>query len=563
MKKYAKWLIPAAALVLILLLVFVVLPAVQSGGGKCGTGLNWTMDAGSGVLTISGSGTMRNYDSESPWDRNRNNIKSVVVGDGVQSIGRGAFSGCGKLSSVSLPDGLQSIGEAAFSGCSSLTSISVPDSVKSIGDSAFYNCSSLSDISLGRGVTDIGIWAFGGCGSLKTLTLPDSLQYIGDFSFDGCASLNGISLGSGLTDIGDYAFRGCSRLESVRFPDGVRSIGSSAFSGCDSLSSVSLPDSLERIGVWAFGGCGNLKKVEIESTEGFRSISFGGDNANPAGCSHAILLNGEPLEKLTIPEGTTELTDTAFAGVESIRLLAVPASLTAIAEGVFAGCRNIDTIYYAGGEEEWKRIEIGSGNGSLSSAAVFFHTGADDRFCGIVCGACVGGTVSADTDICREGEVVTVSAVPDRDYRLKHILVDGSPIDGDRFTASADHTVTAEFEFLAGGTAELRINDIELRSGTGERLETIPEGKCFAAVSVENRSAKESATVMLACYSDLGQYCGLLWLTVSSLPTGSEVELVFPIDNNEGDITMLKAFLVDSPEDPTPVGNAVSFGSAS
>ncbi|GHT48325.1 hypothetical protein AGMMS49965_26510 [Bacteroidia bacterium] len=53
-----------------------------------------------GVLTVSGTGAMANYPS--PW--NGTSIKTLVINEGVTSIGDGAFSGCSRLTSVTIPD---------------------------------------------------------------------------------------------------------------------------------------------------------------------------------------------------------------------------------------------------------------------------------------------------------------------------------------------------------------------------------------------------------------------------------------------------------------------------
>lgn len=57
-----------------------------------------------------------------------------------------AFSNT-KLLSVVIEEGVTSIGDFAFLGCSSLTSITIPNSVTYISDYAFYDCSSLTSIN--------------------------------------------------------------------------------------------------------------------------------------------------------------------------------------------------------------------------------------------------------------------------------------------------------------------------------------------------------------------------------------------------------------------------------
>ena len=56
-----------------------------------GTSLLWSFDGATGELTISGTGEMPNYTTNAPWYAYRDSIKTVVIEDGVTSIGGGAF----------------------------------------------------------------------------------------------------------------------------------------------------------------------------------------------------------------------------------------------------------------------------------------------------------------------------------------------------------------------------------------------------------------------------------------------------------------------------------------
>ncbi|MGN1320599.1 MAG: hypothetical protein ACI4U6_05745, partial [Acutalibacteraceae bacterium] len=57
--------------------------------GTCGENVTWSLDTDTGVLTISGSGDMSNYDwsNDAPWYSQRSSIKSVSIENGVTSIG--------------------------------------------------------------------------------------------------------------------------------------------------------------------------------------------------------------------------------------------------------------------------------------------------------------------------------------------------------------------------------------------------------------------------------------------------------------------------------------------
>ena len=172
------------------------------------------------------------------------NIVSVVISNGVQTIGSDAFRGCTSLVSVTIGDGVQTIGSDAFSGCTSLTSINIPNSVKKISYGEFSGCTSLTSVTIGDGVQTIGGNAFRECTSLTSVTIGDGVKTIEGGAFRGCTSLVSITIGKGIKTIGGDAFRYCSSLTT--FNIGVEEITydhhdadgfkSDAFEGCSSLS---------------------------------------------------------------------------------------------------------------------------------------------------------------------------------------------------------------------------------------------------------------------------------------------------------------------------------------
>ena len=292
-----------AVLMIASLLPATALAADVVASGTCGaegngSNLTWTLDS-EGVLTISGSGDMYNYgssDFSAPWDGSRSRVKSVVIADGVTSIGEYAFFYCESLTSVTIPDSVTSIGKYAFFCCTSLTSVTIPDSVTSIGRFAFSNCTSLTSVTIPGSVTSIGLYAFASCTSLTGIwvaegnshyandasgvlfnkdkttlvqcpgafaayTIPDSVTSIGDNTFDHCTSLTSVTIPDSVTSIGEWAFYWCTSLTSVTIPDSVTSIGDNTFDHCTSLTSVTIPDGVTSIGWRAFSNCTSLTDV--------------------------------------------------------------------------------------------------------------------------------------------------------------------------------------------------------------------------------------------------------------------------------------------------------------
>ena len=201
-----------------------------------------------------------------PSFTNATMIKSIIIPEGVTSIGYHAFEGCSSLTSITIPESVTSIKDNAFYGCSSLPSIVIPESVTSIGYYTFEGCSSLTSIKIPAGVTSIESSTFCGCSSLESIIIPAGVTSIGYYAFLGCSSLTSITIPAGVTSIENYVFQNCSSLTSITIPAGVTSIGYQSFSGCSSLTSITLPESVTSIGEEAFYKCSSLTKVYYKGT---------------------------------------------------------------------------------------------------------------------------------------------------------------------------------------------------------------------------------------------------------------------------------------------------------
>jgi len=199
-----------------------------------------------------GEGAFHNYNS---------NLKEVVLNEGLETIGKRAFTSCESLQSITFPSTVKSIGLEAFRGCSSLKEVVLNEGLVEIEDNAFYGCSSLQSITVPSSVDEISYQAFEGCSKLREVTLNDGLVKIGSSVFQRCASLESITIPSSVVEIGSMAFENCRILKEVVLNEGLKKIGSNLFSGCSSLESVSLPSTLVDIGCSAFMSCTNLREV--------------------------------------------------------------------------------------------------------------------------------------------------------------------------------------------------------------------------------------------------------------------------------------------------------------
>lgn len=106
-----------------------------------------------------------------------------------------AFKGCTGLTTVMVADGVKTIGEKAFAGCSSLTSIVLPQDLSTISYALFDECVSLVNFPIPEAVKVVEGFAFNGCQKLQAVSFPNSVDSIGENIFYGCPSLKGILVG--------------------------------------------------------------------------------------------------------------------------------------------------------------------------------------------------------------------------------------------------------------------------------------------------------------------------------------------------------------------------------
>ncbi len=174
-----------------------------------------------GTLTISGNGTMANYQnaSEVPWNVSIKDINNVKIGYGVINVGANAFYGCQELTSITIPESVTSIGSSAFQNCTKLTSVTIPNSVTNVGANAFNSCANLTSVTISNRLDTISERTFEKCTGLNSVTIPKSVTTIGSGTFNGCTNLASvIILSRNITSIGNNAFNGCSKLTAIYMP---------------------------------------------------------------------------------------------------------------------------------------------------------------------------------------------------------------------------------------------------------------------------------------------------------------------------------------------------------
>ena len=249
--------------------------------GYCGDdsdpeSVSWTLT--DGVLTISGNGAMADFSSQDnqPWKQQRNHITSVIVDQGITSIGNESFAGLSNVTKVTLADTVTKIGDRAFIN-TKIETISFPSKLTSIGNMAFYDLPTLNgELHLPDGLVHVGEEAFAECSGLTgELHLPESMNTIGEGAFHGCGGLTGdLTIPGGIEYIDYSVFGGCTGLNgTLTLSEGVKNVEQNAFAGCQ-IQRIVLPDSLESITPTTFSQCDHVKEIVWNGTKKFDGYSY-------------------------------------------------------------------------------------------------------------------------------------------------------------------------------------------------------------------------------------------------------------------------------------------------
>lgn len=159
--------------------------------GNCGNRLTWTLDAETGILTVTGSGDMFAFtEGDAPWEAQKPLIRTLVLEDGVTGIGVAAFAGCENLTSVTAPASLLHIERHALDHTAWVAE--QPDGVWYVGKIACGykgEAPSNGELQLKADTEAIAAGAFSDCTAIAAVTIPETVREIGSGAFEGCVGL--------------------------------------------------------------------------------------------------------------------------------------------------------------------------------------------------------------------------------------------------------------------------------------------------------------------------------------------------------------------------------------
>jgi hypothetical protein len=298
---------------------------IGDGAFDCGNLLAITADPGNQTYSTA-NGVLFDKNKTSLIQCPMAKTGNYFIPDSVTYIYGNAFFGCRGLTQVTIGNGVISMGPGAFQRCTGLTSIIIPDRVINIPGSgtqgAFSYCTGLTNVTIGRGVTSIGQYAFSDCTALMSLSIPSNVTSLAADAFQKCGLTN-VTIANGITNIGDSAFDDCPGLTSVTLPQSVISIGICPFSACTGLQTITV-DAANTSYSSVDGVLFNKNQTVLIQWPGGRGGSY------------------------VIPNSVTKIGDFAFLSSLALTNVTIDAGLTNLGSHTFTGCDNLTAVYFEG-----------------------------------------------------------------------------------------------------------------------------------------------------------------------------------------------------------------------
>lgn len=296
---------------------------------------------------------------------NCTSLVSVTIPNSVTQIDQYAFRGCSNLQSVSLPaiaavcftehellsvtiTGGEKIPANAFQNCTSLETLVLKEGIGTIGSYAFAGCTSLERISIPASVTFMEAYVFNDCTGLKEVVFAAETRLEYGRGFEGCMNIESATCFAdmmyylpqdslqtaniiGGSTISNDTFYNATHLREIHISDGIREIGARAFSGCVNLSSLEIPDSVTSIGEHAFSNCG-VKELILSSA--VESVGY------------ACFADSIALESVIFEEGASisVLEKTLFIGCVNLRRLVLPQISDGIEPDALVDCTKLEEL---------------------------------------------------------------------------------------------------------------------------------------------------------------------------------------------------------------------------
>lgn len=284
-------------------------------------------------------------------------IGTITLNSTINEIKNNAFENAigNCLANSQFIESVEYIGDNSFKNSSLLedTNGSVKLQAKKIGKNAFLNAVIPKNLSLPN-IQELGDSTFMAT-DIVNVDVNNIIKKIGNSTFENCSTLQTFNGGENIETIGDRSFYGCKQLNAFTPSNNLRTIGQEAFENNTALVSFSIPGTTKSIGYKAFANSA-LRDLDIGIYEYFHKDIIDGcdsleiisasNNNTKLKSANGVLLSKDGAKILAYPCGkkdamfeisnqVTEIADSAFYGVNKLRVLTISETVTNIGKSAF------------------------------------------------------------------------------------------------------------------------------------------------------------------------------------------------------------------------------------
>ena len=359
---------------------------------------------------------------------------NYVIPEGVTTI-NSAFYSCGKLESITIPESVTTIDDYAFDDFTiSITYSGTVAQWKALMENNPVMAKELANYTVH--CSDETIRPSGKCGenltwvfdnATGTLTISGS-GYMYNWYYDVVFAegdrpweifthnyIKNVVIEEGVLSIGTESFCYCDNLETVSISSSVIEIDEYAFIDCEKLSIVYYAGTQEKwynIDIYAWND--ELTDAKLYTSDYVVYSDYGKGvplieddtitwifDAN----SYTLTVSGEgdtfndymfdewfstktyyqftgyrgwdyykyDTKKIVIDNGINYIGNNSFRFFLNATDVVIPLSVTEIGKQAFKTCNSITDVYYAGTEEQWKKIVVGTDNEALLNANIHYN----------------------------------------------------------------------------------------------------------------------------------------------------------------------------------------------
>ena len=326
-------------------------------------------------------------------------LKSVIIGDNIESIENNAFYGCKNITQVYV--NCKNIGYYAFRNSTNLEKVIIGKNVMNTRDAVFESCSKLSNFTLlseniylnnvkighslslkeikvnednnkymvedgilfskdgskiyvypegkigetyvfDNNIKEIGDFAFCGCTNLKKINIPNTVNKIGVRAFDSCSNLEEVYIDA--NTVKEMNFRNNLKLKSVTIGKNVKSMSYSTFSKCSNLSEFLIISESVDINNSVIGD--ETSVTELKVNEDNNKYKFeDGILFSKDGSKIYAYLPGKQEDTYVFDSNVKEIGDYAFYGCGNLKEINIPNTVNRVGGRAFDSCKNLTNIF--------------------------------------------------------------------------------------------------------------------------------------------------------------------------------------------------------------------------